>query len=178
MASLVAQLVKNLPAMQETWVRYLGGEYPWRRKCQPTPVFLPKIPMDRGAWRAAVHGISRVRYLATKPPLDLATFQVILNLGLCGLIEKRLVVNIELGWLRFSVLLLPSLGSCDPGSLWYRPADICPGLQIQSAVWITFTFFLFGYTAHFSSRKGRKGGWSRKWRRNVLELHFVFRSCP
>ena len=25
-ASLVAQLVKNLPAMQETWVRFLGGE--------------------------------------------------------------------------------------------------------------------------------------------------------
>ena len=26
MASLVAQLVKNLPAMQETWVRFLGWE--------------------------------------------------------------------------------------------------------------------------------------------------------
>ena len=28
MASLVAQLIKNPPAMQETWVRYLGGEDP------------------------------------------------------------------------------------------------------------------------------------------------------
>ena len=36
-ASLVAQVVKNLPAMQETWV----GKIPWRRKWQPTPVFLP-----------------------------------------------------------------------------------------------------------------------------------------
>ena len=27
-ASLVAKLVKNLPAMQETWVRYLGWEDP------------------------------------------------------------------------------------------------------------------------------------------------------
>ena len=27
-ASLVTQLVKNLPAMQETWVRSLGWEYP------------------------------------------------------------------------------------------------------------------------------------------------------
>ena len=27
-ASLVAQLVKNLPAVQETWVRSLGGEDP------------------------------------------------------------------------------------------------------------------------------------------------------
>ena len=35
-ASLVAQLVKNLPAMQETWV----GEFPWRRDRLPTPGFL------------------------------------------------------------------------------------------------------------------------------------------
>ena len=36
-ASLVAQLVKNLPAMQETWV----GKIPWRRERQPTLVFWP-----------------------------------------------------------------------------------------------------------------------------------------
>ena len=41
-ASLLAQTLKNLPAVQETWVRPLGGEgIPWRRKWQPTPVFLP-----------------------------------------------------------------------------------------------------------------------------------------
>ena len=42
-ASLVAQLVKNLPAMWETWVRFLvggHGKIPWRRAWQPTPVFL------------------------------------------------------------------------------------------------------------------------------------------
>ena len=36
----MAQLVKNLPAMWETWVRSLGGKIPWRRKRLPTPVFL------------------------------------------------------------------------------------------------------------------------------------------
>ena len=36
-ASLVAQTVKNLPAMQKTWV----GKIPWSRTWQPTPVFLP-----------------------------------------------------------------------------------------------------------------------------------------
>ena len=41
-ASLVAQLVKNLPAMQETQVRSLGWGHPWRRKWQPTPVFWPR----------------------------------------------------------------------------------------------------------------------------------------
>ena len=30
-------MVKNLPAMLETWV----GKIPWRRTWQPTPVFLP-----------------------------------------------------------------------------------------------------------------------------------------
>ena len=34
------ETVKSLPAMQETWVRSLGWEDPWRRKWQPTPVFL------------------------------------------------------------------------------------------------------------------------------------------
>ena len=34
-------MVKNLPAMRETWVPSLGGEDPWRRAWQPTPVFWP-----------------------------------------------------------------------------------------------------------------------------------------
>ena len=40
-ASLVAQLVKNLPAMQETHGSIPGlGRFPWRRDRLPTPVFL------------------------------------------------------------------------------------------------------------------------------------------
>ena len=38
-ALLVIQLVKNLPAMWETWVWSLGWEDPWRRERLPTPVF-------------------------------------------------------------------------------------------------------------------------------------------
>ena len=40
-ASLVAQLVKNLPAMQETWVQSPGWEDPLEREWLPTPVFWP-----------------------------------------------------------------------------------------------------------------------------------------
>ena len=40
-SSLVAQMVKNPPAMRETrfdlWVRKI----PWRKEWQPTPAFLP-----------------------------------------------------------------------------------------------------------------------------------------
>ena len=41
MASLVAQMVKHPPAILESRTRSLGQEDPWRRKWQPTPVFLP-----------------------------------------------------------------------------------------------------------------------------------------
>ena len=41
-ASLVTQLVKSLPTMQETWVWFLGWEYPRRRERLPTPVFWPR----------------------------------------------------------------------------------------------------------------------------------------
>ena len=39
-ASLVARLVKNTPAMQETPVQSWFGKIPWRRDGLPTPVFL------------------------------------------------------------------------------------------------------------------------------------------
>ena len=38
---LVAQAVKNLLAMQETWVQSLDWKVPWRRKWLSIPVFLP-----------------------------------------------------------------------------------------------------------------------------------------
>ena len=40
-SSLVAQMVKRLPAMRETWVDPWVGKISWRRKRQPTPVLLP-----------------------------------------------------------------------------------------------------------------------------------------
>ena len=39
--SLVAQLVKNPPAMRETWFDLWVGKIPWRRERLPTPVFWP-----------------------------------------------------------------------------------------------------------------------------------------
>ena len=40
-ASLVAQTVKNLPAMWETRIRSLGQEDPLEKEMAPTSVFLP-----------------------------------------------------------------------------------------------------------------------------------------
>ena len=40
-ASLVAQTVKNLPAMQETWVQSLSWEDPLEKEWLPTTIFFP-----------------------------------------------------------------------------------------------------------------------------------------
>ena len=37
----VAQMVKNVPAMQEAWVWILGWEIPWRREQLPSLIFWP-----------------------------------------------------------------------------------------------------------------------------------------
>ena len=59
-ASLVAQMVKSLSAMRETWVRSLGWEYPLEEGVATHSSILAwRIPMDRGAWRATVHGVAK-----------------------------------------------------------------------------------------------------------------------
>ena len=60
MASLVAQTVKNLPAMQEAQVRSLGQEDPLEKgMATHSGILAWRIPMDRGAWRATVHGVTK-----------------------------------------------------------------------------------------------------------------------
>ena len=60
LAFLVAQSVKNLPAMLETWVWSLG----WKDRLEEgmathSSILAWKIPMDRGAWWAAIHGVTK-----------------------------------------------------------------------------------------------------------------------
>ena len=50
-ASLVGQLVKSLPAMQETWFSPRVWKIPKRKKWQPSPVFLPR---EFHGWRSLV----------------------------------------------------------------------------------------------------------------------------
>ena len=61
-ASLVAQLVKNPPAMWETWVRPLGWEDPLEKSMAThSSILVWRIPMDRGAWWATVHRVTKGR---------------------------------------------------------------------------------------------------------------------
>ena len=48
-ASLVAQMVKNPPALQETWVRSLGWEDPLKEgRATHSSILAWRIPMDKG----------------------------------------------------------------------------------------------------------------------------------
>ena len=60
MASLAAQLVKNLSAMRQTQVQSLGGEDPLGEgNGNPLQSSCLENSMDRGAWWAPVHGVTK-----------------------------------------------------------------------------------------------------------------------
>ena len=58
--SLVAQMVRNPPAMRETWVRSLAWEDPLEEgMATQSSILAWRIPMDRGAWWTTVHGVTK-----------------------------------------------------------------------------------------------------------------------
>ena len=60
-ASPMAQWVKNLPAVRETWVQSLGWQDPLAEgMATHSSILAWRLPMDRGAWQATVHGVARV----------------------------------------------------------------------------------------------------------------------
>ena len=61
-ASLVTHIVRNLSTMWETWVQSLGWEDPLEEgMVTHSSILAWRIPMDKGAWRAAVHGVTKNR---------------------------------------------------------------------------------------------------------------------
>ena len=59
-ASRVAQLVKNPPAMRETWVPSLGWEDPLEEGMATHSSLLAwRSPMVREAWRAIAHRVAK-----------------------------------------------------------------------------------------------------------------------
>ena len=67
----MAQRLKRLPAMQETQVQSLGQEDPLEKTGNGNPFQYSCLEncLDRGAWWAIVHGVTRVGHdLVTKLP--------------------------------------------------------------------------------------------------------------
>ena len=59
-ASQIAQLIKNLPVMQETPVQFLGQEDPLKEgMATHSSILAWRSPMDRGAWWATVHEVAK-----------------------------------------------------------------------------------------------------------------------
>ena len=123
LTSLVAQLVKDLPAMQETWVLSLDWEDPLEREWLPTPVFWPvefhrqrrlvgcspwgHKELDTTEWISHAHTPilqdEWIFYLASSSPLSLCSIKetgiqtlirwVILMGFPCGSLVKNLPAN-------------------------------------------------------------------------------------
>ena len=57
----VAEMIKKLPAIQETWVRSLGWEDTLEEgMATHFSILAWRIPKDRGVWWATVQGSQRV----------------------------------------------------------------------------------------------------------------------
>jgi len=56
----MAQMVKNPPAIWETWVQSLGWEDPLEEgMATHSNILAWRIPMDRGAWQTTLHGVAK-----------------------------------------------------------------------------------------------------------------------
>ena len=56
----MAQTVKNLPAMRETWVQSLGWEDPLEEgMATHSSILAWRIPMNREAWWATVYAVTK-----------------------------------------------------------------------------------------------------------------------
>ena len=58
---MVAQKVKNLPTVQKTWVHPWSGRSPGEGNGYSLQDSCLEISMDRGAWWAPVHGVTKSR---------------------------------------------------------------------------------------------------------------------
>ena len=130
--SLIAQLVKNLPAVQETWGSIPGsGRSPGEGHGSWLQYSCLENPMDRGAWWAAVHGVTRVGHdwvtftftfqASSKSFHDL----VLNNTLLSGCITVYLFTYWRTSW------LLPSLGSYEKSCYKHLYMGICVDISFQ-----------------------------------------------
>ena len=59
-ASLVAELVKNPPAVQDTLAQFLGQEDLLEEiMATHSSILAWRIAMDKGSWQPAVHGVTK-----------------------------------------------------------------------------------------------------------------------
>ena len=96
--SLVTQSVNNMPAMWETQVSSLSWEDPWRRKWQPTPVFLP----EKSHGQRSLAGYSPWGHQKSEPTerLTLSLFMWNTFQEECWLLQSFTVLRQEFFWIK------------------------------------------------------------------------------
>ena len=105
----MAQLVKNLPAMQETLVQFLGQKIPWKKDRLPTPVFLgfPGCSDDKeSACNAGdlglIPGLGRSHGEGTGYPLQYCILEKPMDCIESDTTER---LSFSLSWLIYNVVL-------------------------------------------------------------------------
>ena len=99
---LVTQMVKNLFAMKEIWVRSLG----WAESLGERNGYLLQYsslenPMDRGAWWSTVHGVANSKYIFNYPVdllLQNTPIRIIWNMLQCEVYNVGVINTIVLIW--------------------------------------------------------------------------------
>ena len=164
----MAQLVKNQPAMRETWVRSWVGKIPWGRKRLPTPVF----------WPREFHGLYSPRGHKESDTTDGLSLQSLAYSGPSSLPSiprpKHLVIELEL-YLPFILFLKYLKIACFsreassktltlavvPVQEWY---DIAPALYhvVFGDVWRHFV------GSYHCALLGALSPWSGQWLRLLI----------
>ena len=111
-ASLMVQMVKNLPAMQETRVRSLSWKDPLKKGMAAySSILAVENPMDRGVWQAKVHGVTKswtqIKQLSTHACHSLRTkiYVYITHLFVSFISQSQDIISISYHNL---LLILPS----------------------------------------------------------------------
>ena len=139
-AFLVAQLIKNLPAEQETWAWSLGWEDALEKEMTTHSSILAwRIPLDRGAWWATVHGVAE------------SSTTERLNMHACSQVIK------QAKYYKICCDVPSSFSSwfCD---LWKEPTCACA--QSLRCVWLCVTPWPIAHQAPLSVGFPRQESWS------------------
>ena len=130
----MAQVVKNLPAMQETWVQFLGWKIPKRRKCQPTHIFAWKIPWTEDPGGLQSMGLQRVGHDWATNTFTFMLVRYSLGLGL----TTRAVLTESFIWALY-INIFGNLCTLNSGKPNY--SQVCVRLRCGSSYF--FLIFLF-----------------------------------
>ena len=89
-------IIKNPPAKWETWVQSLDWEDPLEEGMQRTPVSLPGDPMDKGNWRAIIHGVTKSQRVRTTKRLSIAQQELTYGAVFISAVQQNHYLNLSL----------------------------------------------------------------------------------